>query len=520
MSAHAPVALIILDGWGINESEEGNAVRLAKTPFIDSLFADYPHTSLKCSGEAVGLPEGQMGNSEVGHLNLGAGRVVYQDITRINLAVANGELGANPEFQKAFAVAKEDGRALHLLGLLSDGGVHSLITHLEAIIAAAEAAGVERIYIHAFLDGRDTPPDSGAGYLKQLEDFLNQHPAGRIASVGGRYWGMDRDKRWDRVEKAYDALVKGQGRQAGDLVTAVEEDYSNGEYDEFIKPTVLINEHGQPMGSIADGDAVIFFNFRADRARELTWVFNDPDFKEFDVSGRPKLGYYVCMTQYDEHLGAPVAFPPQTVEQTLAEVVSAAGKSQLHIAETEKYAHVTFFFNGGMEDPVPGEDRVLVPSPKEVATYDQKPSMSAVEVTDEVVARIAADRYDLIVMNYANGDMVGHTGVLAAAIEAMETLDKCLARVVPALLEAGGRALVTADHGNAEQMVDPVTGGPYTAHTASNPVPLILVDPSREEAGLRADGALCDVAPTVLELMGLAQPSAMTGRSLLLKQGS
>jgi 2,3-bisphosphoglycerate-independent phosphoglycerate mutase len=515
MPKHAPVALIILDGWGINQDYEGNAVAQADTPFMDSLFAQYPHTQLACSGEAVGLPAGQMGNSEVGHLNLGAGRVVYQDITRINLAVEAGELGNNPEFQKAFAVARQDGRALHLLGLVSDGGVHSLLTHLEALIAAAEAAGVARIYIHAFLDGRDTPPDSGAGYLKQLQAFLNEHPAGMIASVAGRYWAMDRDKRWDRVEKAYDALVRGRGRQVGDLVTAVEESYSAGEYDEFVKPSVRVDEFGRPVGLIADGDAVIFFNFRADRARELTWAFNQEGFDHFDVSDRPRLGYYVCMTQYDEHLEVPVAFPPQTVEQTLAEVVAAAGKSQLHIAETEKYAHVTFFFNGGVEEPVPGEDRVLIPSPQEVDTYDQKPAMSAVEVTDEVLERIAADRYDLIVMNYANGDMVGHTGVLAAAIEAMETLDKCLARVVPAVLAAGGRALVTADHGNAEQMIDPESGGPYTAHTVSNPVPLILVDPERQSTRLRPHGALCDVAPTVLELMGLPQPEVMTGQSLI-----
>ena len=515
MPEHAPVALIILDGWGINESSEGNAVRLARTPFMDSLFAHYPHTQIRCSGEAVGLPPGQMGNSEVGHLNLGAGRVVYQDISRINRAAASGELGSNPEFQKAFDAAKKDNHALHLLGLVSDGGVHSLLTHLEALIVAAEQAGVKRIYVHAFLDGRDTPPDSGAGYLKELEDFLNQHPGGELASVAGRYWAMDRDKRWDRVAKAYNALVRGQGRQSGDLITTVEEAYSLGEYDEFIKPTVRVDEDGRPQGLISDGDAVIFFNFRADRARELTWAFNQADFDQFDVSDRPKLGYYVCMTQYDEHLKAPVAFPPQTVESTLAEVVSQAGKTQLHIAETEKYAHVTFFFNGGVEEPVPGEDRVLVPSPKEVDTYDQKPSMSAVEVTDQVLARIAGDRYDLIVMNYANGDMVGHTGVLEAAIMAMETLDACLARVIPALLEAGGRALVTADHGNAEQMIDPETGGPYTAHTVSNPVPLILVDPQHKDQALRQGGALCDVAPTVLELMGVSQPEAMTGQSLL-----
>ncbi len=515
MPAHAPVALIILDGWGINPEVEGNAVAQADTPFIDSLYRDYPHTQLACSGEAVGLPPGQMGNSEVGHLNLGAGRVIYQDISRINRAVAAGQFSHNPEFNRAFAVAKKKGQALHLLGLVSDGGVHSLLTHLEALIAAAHAAGVRRIFVHAFLDGRDTPPDSGAGYLKQLEEFLNDYPSAMIASVTGRYWAMDRDKRWDRVEQAYAALVRGQGRQVGDVVTAVEEAYSAGEYDEFVKPTVRVDENARPVGLIKDGDAVIFFNFRADRARELSWVFNQPDFNGFDVHDRPKLGYYVCMTEYDQHLGAPVAFPPQTIEDTLAEVVSRAGKSQLHIAETEKYAHVTFFFNGGMEDPVPGEDRVLIPSPKEVATYDQKPAMSAVEVTDEVLKRIAADRYDLIVMNYANGDMVGHTGVMAAAVAAMETLDRCLARVVPAMLLAGGRVVLTADHGNAEQMIDPATGGPYTAHTVSNPVPLILIDPARKNAGLRAGGALCDVAPTVLALMGLAQPAAMTGKSLL-----
>lgn len=515
MPAHAPVALIILDGWGISPQDEGNAVVQADTPFIDSLYRDYPHTQLACSGEAVGLPAGQMGNSEVGHLNLGAGRVVYQDISRINLTLAAGKLGDNPEFKKAFDAAKKEGQALHLLGLVSDGGVHSLLVHLEALIAAASAAGVERIFIHAFLDGRDTPPDSGAGYLKQLEDFLNGYPAAMIVSAAGRFWAMDRDKRWDRVEQAYNSLVRGQGRLVGDLVTAVDEAYSTGEYDEFIKPTVRVDEEGRPLGSIKDGDAVIFFNFRADRARELTWALNQPDFKEFDVYDRPKLGYYVCMTEYDQHLNVPVAFPPNALEDTLSDVVSRAGKSQLHIAETEKYAHVTFFFNGGVEDPVPGEDRVLIPSPKEVSTYDQKPAMSAVEVTDEVLRRIAADRYDLIVMNYANGDMVGHTGVMAAAVQAVETLDRCLARVVPAVLEAGGRVVLTADHGNAEQMLDPATGGPYTAHTVSNPVPLILIDPQGQNVHLHSGGALRDVAPTVLELMGLAQPAAMTGKSLI-----
>ncbi|MEW5914405.1 MAG: 2,3-bisphosphoglycerate-independent phosphoglycerate mutase [Thermodesulfobacteriota bacterium] len=520
MAKHQPVMLMILDGWGINKDYEGNAVTRAHTPFIDSLFATYPHTQLSCSGEAVGLPAGQMGNSEVGHLNLGAGRVVYQDIARINRAVVDGSLGHNPEVQKAFAAARQGRGALHLLGLVSDGGVHSLQTHLEALIAAAAEAGVERIFIHAFLDGRDTPPDSGAGYLQKLQDFLNAFPQALIASVAGRYWSMDRDRRWERVERGYAALVRGQGAKVGDVVTAVEESYSRGVYDEFVEPMVRVDEFDRPVGLIQDGGAVIFFNFRADRAREMTWALNSPDFKGFDVSDRPRLSYYLCMTQYDEHLPVPVAFPPLTIDHTLAEVVSRAGKRQLHIAETEKYAHVTFFFNGGMEEPVPGEDRVLIPSPKDVDTYDQKPAMSAVEVTEEVLARLRADVYDLLVMNYANGDMVGHTGVFEAARQAIEVLDACLARVIPALLAAGGRALVTADHGNAEQMIDPVTGGPYTAHTVSNPVPLILVDPSRRGASLHSGGALCDVAPTILELMGLPQPAAMTGRSLIERKGS
>jgi 2,3-bisphosphoglycerate-independent phosphoglycerate mutase len=516
MSGKAPVALIILDGWGIAPDSKGNAVTQADTPYVDSLFADYPHTQLLCFGEAVGLPEGQMGNSEVGHLNLGAGRVVYQDITRINLAVKDGSIRGNQPLCLAMDRAKERGSTLHFLGLMSDGGVHSLMTHLYALIAMAEEHGVERIAVHAFLDGRDTPPDSGAGYLEELQGFLADHPAAKLASLGGRYWGMDRDKRWERVGKHYAALVRAEGPHVTDPVQYVRDCYAGNEFDEFVTPAVVVDSQGQPLGRMQDSDAAVFFNFRADRARELTWVFNSPDFSGFDASDRPQLCDYVCMTQYDEDLEVPVAFPPQEIKNTMAEVVSKAGFKQLHIAETEKYAHVTFFFNGGEERPFPGEDRVLVPSPKEVNTYDQKPEMSAYQVTDQVVERINGNpiNYDFIVMNYANGDMVGHTGVFEAARQAMEDLDKCLERVIPAILEKGGKVLLTADHGNAEQMIDPQSGGPYTAHTVSNPVPLVLIDSKLRQCEL-SPGALCDVAPTLIKLMDLAQPPEMTGKCLI-----
>lgn len=505
-----PVVLIILDGFGIAPDENGNAVIGADTPYIDSLFAQWPHTEILCYGEAVGLPEGQMGNSEVGHLNLGSGRVIYQDITRISKAIRDGELPKNQAIMGAIEKLRANGKALHLIGLLSDGGVHSLQTHLEALVDLAVKNGVKKIHVHAILDGRDTPPDSGVGYLRQLEDFLNAYPNTDIASVCGRFWAMDRDKRWERVERGWNAIVRAKGDRQADPVTAVEEAYSRDQFDEFIEPMVVVDINDQPVGKMADGDAVIFFNFRADRAREFTWAFNQPGFEGFDVSDKPALSSYVCMTQYDEHLEVPVAFPPQTIEMTLADVVSQAGGNQLHIAETEKYAHVTFFFNGGREEPVNGEDRVLIPSPSEVDTYDQKPQMSAPEVTEEVLKRIRSGNYDLIVMNYANGDMVGHTGVYDAARQAVETLDKSLSQVIPAVLEAGGKVVLTADHGNAEQMIDPASGGPYTAHTVSNPVPLVLIDPDNPEAPLKP-GALCDVSPTLLALMGLKQPEQMTG---------
>ncbi len=514
MQASRPVALIILDGWGLAPDDEGNAVTRAATPFMDSLFASYPHTQLLCFGEAVGLPQGQMGNSEVGHLNLGSGRVIYQDITRINKAIREGQLAVNPALSRAMERVKKNGSTLHFLGLLGPGGVHSLQGHLYALIRAAAGKGVGKIAVHAFLDGRDTPPDSAAGYLDELQDFLRAYPQCRIASVTGRYWAMDRDKRWDRVQLAWQALIHGQGAPASDPAAAVRAAYARQEYDEFVKP-IIITEGDQPVATIKDGDAIIFFNFRADRARALTWAFNERDFKGFDISSRPRLADYVCLTQYDEHLTqVPVAFPPQDISNTLAETLSKAGLKQLHIAETEKYAHVTFFFNGGREEPFPGEDRALIPSPKEVATYDQKPAMSALEVTDEVLRRIESRVYDFIVMNYANGDMVGHTGVFAAARAAVETLDACLARVIPAVLAQGGAVLLTSDHGNAEQMIDHEHGGPYTAHTVSNPVPCVLINQTRGTARLQP-GALCDVAPTVLDLLGQPAPAEMTGHTLL-----
>jgi 2,3-bisphosphoglycerate-independent phosphoglycerate mutase len=515
MTAKAPLTLIILDGWGIAPNGEGNAVTIAKTPFMDSLFAAYPSTSLDCFGEAVGLPEGQMGNSEVGHLNLGAGRVVYQDITRINLAIRENTLAQNPAIKNCLDQVESKSSTLHLIGLVSPGGVHSLMTHLYALIDLAHERNIETIAIHALLDGRDTPPDSGAGYLAELQDHLSDTPKAFIASVGGRFWGMDRDKRWKRVHKAYEAMVHGQGAKAADPVKYVRECYAREEFDEFVTPAVITDPEGAPRSLIKDNDGIIFFNFRADRARELTWAFNSKDFDGFDVTDRPRLADYVCMTQYDEHLeGIPVAFPPMEIKNTLAQVLSRQGKRQLHIAETEKYAHVTFFFNGGVEEPYPGEDRVLVPSPQEVETYDEKPQMSAFEVTEKVVEKIKSGIYDFIVMNYANGDMVGHTGSLPAAIKAMEALDYCLKEVIPAVLAQGGRVLLTADHGNAEQMIDPKTGGPYTAHTAANPVPFLLIDPDLAEKELNK-GALCDVAPTALALLGLEQPKEMTGRPLI-----
>jgi 2,3-bisphosphoglycerate-independent phosphoglycerate mutase len=509
---NGPVALVILDGWGINPDCDHNAVCLAKTPRLDGLFRKYPHTRIGASGTAVGLPEGQMGNSEVGHLNIGAGRVVYQDLTRVSKSIDDGEFYANPVFCAALARLKKSGGKLHLMGLLSDGGVHSHITHLYALVELARRQQIGDVCIHAFMDGRDTPPKSGKTYLAQLEEKLAEKGLGRVATVTGRYYAMDRDNRWERVEKAWRAMVRGDGKAASSSAAAIEDAYAAGETDEFVQPRV-IDAEGQSPGIVEDGDAIVFFNFRADRAREITRAFTSGDFDGFERPGRPDLAAYVCLTEYDSTFGLPVAFPPETYPRILGEVVAAAGLRQLRIAETEKYAHVTFFFNGGSEEPFAGEDRVLIPSPREVATYDQKPAMSAPAVTDEVVRRVASGAYDLIVLNFANPDMVGHTGVLDAAVQAMKTVDESVGRVVDAVLDAGGRLLITADHGNCEQMADP-SGGPHTAHT-SNPVPLILVDPTRTSCSLREGGILADIAPTVLALLGLERPEEMTGTNLI-----
>ncbi len=503
-------ALIVLDGWGHREEREGNAIALADTPFFDRLWREFPRTLIHASEERVGLPEGQMGNSEVGHLNLGAGRVVYQDIVRISKAIRTGEFFGNKVLQEAMDAASSSGTSLHLLGLLSDGGVHSLHTHLYALLRMARERGVRRVYVHPFLDGRDTSPTSGAGHLRDLLRAMGEIGAGEVATVCGRYWAMDRDNRWDRVERAYKALVRGEGGESADPVAAVEASYAAGTTDEFLEP-VVIRREGAPAGTIAPGDSVIFFNFRADRAREITRALTG---ERFDRFPRPeRLGLrYACMTTYDESFGLPVAFGPQPLARILAQVFADRGVRNLRLAETEKYAHVTYFFNGGEERVFPHETRVLIPSPS-VPTYDRKPEMSAYEVGERAVAEIASGRHDALVLNFANGDMVGHTGVLEAAVRAIEAVDANLRRVVEKVWEGGGAAIVTADHGNAESMIDPETGGPHTAHT-TNPVPLVLADPGAAETRLREDGALEDVGPTLLGMLGIDPPSEMTGLDL------
>nr|WP_320049823.1 2,3-bisphosphoglycerate-independent phosphoglycerate mutase [uncultured Desulfuromonas sp.] len=505
--AQRPVVLTILDGWGINPNRENNAVALAETPFLDELFQRYPKSQLDASGLAVGLPEGQMGNSEVGHLNIGAGRIVYQDLTRISKSIDDGDFFSNEVLCDAIEYTKQQGGALHLMGLLSDGGVHSLNTHLYALVQMAKAKGLEQIYIHAFMDGRDTPPRSGANYLQQLDEQLLQLGCGKVATISGRFYVMDRDQRWDRVEQAYRAMVNGQGETYPSTAAAIEASYANDVGDEFVLPCLI--EGGK---AISDGDGIIFFNFRADRAREISRAFTTKDFDGFTRDTQLNLSRYVCMTEYEEQLRLPVAFPTESYANILAQTVSDAGLKQLHIAETEKYAHVTFFFNGGTETSYAGEDRILVPSPKDVATYDLKPQMSAEEVTRQVTEQIRANTYDLIILNFANPDMVGHTGILSAAITAMETVDRCVKQVVDATLNQGGCLLITADHGNCEQMAD-ATGSPHTAHT-SNPVPLLYVSKQTSNTSLQA-GKLADLAPTLLELLNLPKPAEMTGHSLL-----
>ncbi|MHB8791293.1 MAG: 2,3-bisphosphoglycerate-independent phosphoglycerate mutase [Desulfobulbaceae bacterium] len=510
--------LAILDGWGVGAPGPDNAITVAHTPNMDRWAAECPFTTLVAHNGLVGLPEGQMGNSEVGHLNIGAGRIVYQDFTRINLAIASGELFANPALSSIMDRVRTAGSSLHLLGLVSDGGVHSHIDHLEALLAMAAGKGIKRVYVHCFMDGRDTPPRSGAGYIRRLVAAMARLGSGRIATISGRYWAMDRDTRWDRVEHAWNALVAGKGVSASDPVQAVEDAYGREETDEFIKPVVL-QEEDRPVARIADGDGIIFFNFRADRARELCRAFTEQGFSGFPVANRPHLLDLVTFTEYEQNFGLPAAFPPISMTNILGEVLSRRGRRQLRIAETEKYAHVTYFFNGGEEKPFPGETRILIDSPREVATYDQKPEMSAYEVTDRLLAALDEAEaqgapYDLIVLNFANGDMVGHTGILPAAVAACEAVDRCLGRIADALLARGGAMLITADHGNAEIMRDPVSGEPYTAHSL-NPVPLILLDREHCNCTLKPGGALKDIAPTILTLLGIPVPPEMQGDNLL-----
>jgi len=504
------VALVVLDGWGYREEAEANAIALANTPFFDRLWSKFPRTLIHASEERVGLPSGQMGNSEVGHLNLGAGRVVYQDIVRISKSIRTGEFFRIPAFQRTMDGARERGKALHLIGLLSDGGVHSLHTHLYALLEMAKQRRVPRVFVHAILDGRDTPPTSGIRHLENLLRKAREIGAGEVATVGGRYYAMDRDNRWERVERAYRAMVRGEGKESADPAAAVTASYESGKTDEFMEPVVVVRD-GRPAGRISPGDSVIFFNFRADRARELTRALTVEGFDRFPRQERLDLDY-ACMTAYDETFGLPVGFAPQTMENILASVFAANGIRNLRIAETEKYAHVTYFFNGGEEKEFPGESRILVPSPS-VPTYDLQPEMSAHEVADRAVAALASGKVDVMILNFANGDMVGHTGILSAAIRGVEAVDENLGRVVEKVWELGGVALVTADHGNAELMVDPETGEPHTAHT-TNLVPLIFADPGGRGAVLRDDRALEDLGPTILALLGIPIPPEMTGEDV------
>ncbi|MDX1775761.1 MAG: 2,3-bisphosphoglycerate-independent phosphoglycerate mutase [Desulfobulbales bacterium] len=515
MKKPPPILLTILDGWGAGPPTAANAIHIAATPNMDHWQNSYPYTTLVAHNGAVGLPEGQMGNSEVGHLNIGAGRTVYQDFSRINYAIEKGDFYSNEVLQYAFETAAANNSALHLMGLISDGGVHSHINHLTALLKMAAEFNLVEVYIHAFMDGRDTPPTSGLGYIKQLQDELDRTGCGRVATICGRYYAMDRDKRWHRIEAAWQAIVEGRGIMAKDPVQAMQEAYDRGETDEFIKPIILLTETGEPIATVKDNDIVLMFNFRADRVRQLTQVFTDEAWHEFAVQSRPSLAAYVTFTQYDDDFDLPVVFPPVHMDHILAEEISANGLRQLRIAETEKYAHVTYFFNGGREDPFPLEDRVLIPSPKEVATYDLKPEMSAYLVTDELLQRLDSDSYALIVLNFANGDMVGHSGKIEAAVKACEAVDSCLGKIVKKMTAKGGIVLITADHGNCESMLDPLTHRPITAHSV-NPVPFILIGKQYRNITLRLDGSLRDIAPTILSLQNLPVPEAMTGKSLIL----
>ncbi|MGN0162641.1 MAG: 2,3-bisphosphoglycerate-independent phosphoglycerate mutase [Candidatus Ornithomonoglobus sp.] len=506
--AKSPIALIIMDGYGINSNTEGNAIAAANKPNLDSYLKNYPHTQLQASGLAVGLPDGQMGNSEVGHTNIGAGRVVYQMLVKITKDIEDGTFAENKALKDAMQSAKDNDKSLHLIGLLSDGGVHSHIRHLIGLLEMANSIGLEKVYVHTFHDGRDVPPTSGVEYMQQLVDEMKRIGTGSVATISGRYYAMDRDNAWDRVVKAYDAMVLGEGIQETDPVEAIKNSYENGVTDEFIVPTV-VNKNGM----ISAGDSVIMFNFRPDRARQITRTFVDPDFDGFER----KKGYfkvnYVCMAQYDAEMpNVTVAYPPEQLHMTFGEYVSKLGMTQLRIAETQKYAHVTFFFNGGEERQFEGEDRILIKSP-DVATFDLKPEMSAPEVCEAVCKAIEEDKYDVIILNYANCDMVGHTGIMDAAIKAVEAVDTCVGKMVEKLLEKGGKAIITADHGNADCLVDPETKEPFTAHT-TNPVPMIVI--GEGDVKLK-EGKLCDLCPTMLDMMGIEKPAEMTGESLIIK---
>ncbi|MBO4293266.1 MAG: 2,3-bisphosphoglycerate-independent phosphoglycerate mutase [Clostridia bacterium] len=506
--------LMILDGFGDNSNAEGNAVKQANTPNIDKLMKKYASTDIYTSGQYVGLPDGQMGNSEVGHTNIGAGRIVYQELTRITKSIEDGDFFSNQELIAAIDNCKENNSKLHIIGLVSDGGVHSHDRHLYGLLELAKRRDFENVYVHCFLDGRDTPPASAENYVAKLQEKMNEKGVGKIASISGRFYAMDRDKRWQRVQKAYDAMVNGEGIKAANVIKAIEDSYQKEVFDEFVEPTVICN-NGEPIATIGKNDSVICFNFRPDRAREITRTLVDTEFNEFETKKDLNL-YYVCFTSYDETMpNVHIAFKKEALTNTFGEYISKKGYTQLRIAETEKYAHVTFFFNGGEEKQFEGEDRILIPSPK-VETYDMKPEMSAYEVTEKVCEAIKNDRFDNIILNFANPDMVGHTGSLAAAVKAVETVDECVGKIVALIEEKEANLIITADHGNCEQMIDYKTGEPHTAHT-TNPVPIIVIN-GKNKIKLREGGILADLAPTMLDMMGLEKPAEMTGSTLIVKE--
>ncbi|MEN8701616.1 2,3-bisphosphoglycerate-independent phosphoglycerate mutase [Bacillus infantis] len=508
----SPVALIILDGFALRGERMGNAVAQANKPNFERYWNKYPHSTLQASGEAVGLPEGQMGNSEVGHLNIGAGRIVYQSLTRVNVAIREGEFEKNQTFLDAINHAKENNKALHLFGLLSDGGVHSHIHHLYALLKLAADEGLKKVYIHGFLDGRDVGPKTAEKYIKEAQEKMKEYGVGEFATISGRYYSMDRDKRWDRVEKSYRAMVYGDGPSYSDPLELVEDNYKNGIFDEFVIPSVITRENGEPVATIEDNDSVIFYNFRPDRAIQISNTFTNKDFRSFDRGpGHPQNLHFVCFTHFSETVDGYVAFKPNNLDNTIGEVLAQNNLKQLRIAETEKYPHVTFFMSGGREEKFPGEERILINSPK-VATYDLQPEMSAYEVTDALVKEIEADNFDAIILNFANPDMVGHSGMLEPTVKAIETVDECLGRIVDLIIQKGGHAIITADHGNADEVVT-LEGNPMTAHT-TNPVPVIV---TKEGDELREDGILADLAPTMLDLLGVEKPVEMTGTTILKK---